>query len=69
MLSLQLAKMKRFIVFLISFTLSSSVTFAHPFESVAVRDINVCDFALAVAINATGAANAINQLDVSLDNN
>jgi hypothetical protein len=58
--------MKRFAVFLISFALSSSVAFARPFGSVA--DINVCNFASAVAINAMGAADAINQLDVSLDN-
>jgi hypothetical protein len=61
--------MKRFAVFLISFALSSSVSFARPFEGVAVRDINVCNFASAVAINVTGAADAINQLNVSLDNN
>lgn len=68
-ISLQLAKMKRFAVFLISSALSSSVAFARPSGGVAVRDINVCNFASAVAINATGAADAINQLDVSLDNN
>lgn len=61
--------MKRFAVLLVSFTLSSSVSFARPFGGVAVRDINVCNFVSAVAINATGAANAVNQLDVSLDNN
>jgi hypothetical protein len=61
--------MKRFAVLLISFALSSSVAFARPFGSIAVRDINVCNFASAVTINATGAADAINQLDVSLDNN
>ncbi|KAH8586861.1 hypothetical protein B0O99DRAFT_602128 [Bisporella sp. PMI_857] len=61
--------MKRFAVFLISFALSSSVSFTRPFEGVVVRDINVCNFASAVAINATGAAYAINQIDVPLDNN
>jgi hypothetical protein len=61
--------MKSFVVCLASFALSSSVSFARPFEGVPIRDINVCNFASAVAITAMGAANAINKLDVSLDNN